>query len=560
MDTQPGYATLKGKPPCHLDATELARTKARAQLHRHGQSAPARRRPRHRHRTGRIGQQRGAGPRLAHLGHRAAHVDIDQVGAGGGDGLRRGGHHIGVVPEQLHRDGMLVGMDPQQLAAGPLVLVVHGEARDHLGHNQAGTEAAGLEAHEPVADPSQRREHDPIGNRNPAQGPAIGQRGRHTFHGTNQAMDLVRELQPWTDVVLDEVPDLVLFDAHTHLGENDPDGMRQNAPELLAGLEQAHARGAFVFPFHEPDGYRLANDVVLDAGRASDGRLVPFCRVNPHDHPVVEAQRALEAGARGIKLHPRAEQFTLDHPGVESVVALANERSMPVLIHAGRGIPALGLRAVQLAGKFPDARLILAHAGICDLSWIWRVAPDHPNLLFDTAWWMPADLQTLFSLVPPGQIVFASDAPYGATAFSAAFQLRTALQVGLSPEHIRSIASEQALRIARGEPLKPVGPAVGERERAPHVLLDRVAEFLLLGAIAAFRGGDATEMLALARLACDVPEDIDDAPVFDAIRKLLDTYDAFEAEHPGERRSRTVLILAATVARTPEVPLPKPAN
>jgi hypothetical protein len=101
-----------------------------------------------------------------------------------------------------------------------------------------------------------------------------------------------------------------------------------------------------------------------------------------------------------------------------------------------------------------------------------------------------------------------------------------------------------------------VGPAVGERERAPHILLDRVAEFLLLAAIATFRGYDAAEMLALARLACDVPEDVDDAPVFAAIRKLLDAFEAAEQEHPGERRSRTFLILAATVARTPDVPIP----
>ena len=32
--------------------------------------------------------------------------------------------------------------------------------------------------------------------------------------------------------------------------------------------------------------------------------------------------------------------------------------------------------------KYPNMRLILAHAGICDLSWIWRVAPDYPNLFF----------------------------------------------------------------------------------------------------------------------------------------------------------------------------------
>ena len=371
-------------------------------------------------------------------------------------------------------------------------------------------------------------------------------------------MDLVKTLAPWTAVVTDVVPGLRLFDAHTHVGYNDPDGMHQSPEELTAALRQADAAGAFMFPFHEPDGYPEPNDMVLEAARQSDGLLVPFCRVNPHHGALKEAVRCLEAGARGIKLHPRAEQFTLDHPGVRPLIALAHERTLPVLIHAGRGIPALGLHAVELAGEFPNARLILAHAGICDLSWIWRVAADHPNLLFDTAWWMPADMLSLFSLVPPGQIVFASDAPYGLTAVSAAFQLRSALQVGLLPDQIRSIASGQSLRIAAGEPLEVAGPAVGEHERAPHVLLDRVSEFVLLGAIASMRQSAeaATEMLALARLACDVPDDIDDAPIFAAIRSLLDAYDEFAVAQPDNRRRLTFLILAATVARTPEVPVP----
>jgi len=367
-------------------------------------------------------------------------------------------------------------------------------------------------------------------------------------------------LRPWMEVVQAQVAGLELFDAHTHLGQNDPDGMKQTPAELLTGLRQADARGAFTFPMHEPDGYPDANDAVLAAAAHSDGLLVPFCRVDPHRDAAREALRCLDAGARGIKLHPRAEQFTLDHPAVRELVALAHERSLPVLIHAGRGIPALGLHAVELAGAYPDCRLILAHAGICDLSWIWQAAPDHPNLLFETAWFMPADMLTLFSLMPPGQILFASDSPYGRTGQSAAVQLRTALQAGLSPDQVRSIASEQALRIAVGEPLQPAGDAVGERERAPHVLLDRVSEFLLLAVISTMRGAaDAgSEMLALARLACDVPEEIDDAPVFAAIRSLIDAFDQLTLEDPTDRRRIGPLIMAATVARTPDVPVPTP--
>jgi hypothetical protein len=321
-------------------------------------------------------------------------------------------------------------------------------------------------------------------------------------------------------------------------------------------LRRADARGAFVFPMHELGGYPPANDMVLAEARESGGLLVPFCRVNPHDDGVAEAERALAAGARGIKLHPRAQGFTLDHPQARRIIALADERDLPVLIHAGRGIPALGLHAVQLAGEFPRARLILAHAGVSDLSWIWRAAPDHPNLLFDTAWGVPADMLTLFSLVPPGQILFASDAPYGSTLHAIVSHLRYALQAGLSPEQVRSVAGEQSLRIAAGEPLRPAGPAVGERERAPHLLLGRVAELLMLSAGITIRGGDGTELLALARLACEVPDEIDDAPVFAAIRHLLESYDELTAGDPADFRRFRFLMLAAGVARTPEVPVP----
>jgi hypothetical protein len=333
--------------------------------------------------------------------------------------------------------------------------------------------------------------------------------------------------------------------------------MSQTPEQLLATLRAADARGAFVFPMHEPDGYPAANDMVIEAARESDGLLVPFCRVKPGDDAIAEAERALDAGAKGIKLHPRAEQFTLDHPDVRSLAALADERGLPMLIHAGRGIPALGAHAVALVEEFTNARVILAHAAICDLSWIWRVAADYPNLLFDTAWWMPADLEALFSLVPAGQILLASDAPYGGTAMSSVFQLRIALQMGLSEKQIRCIAAGQSLAIAAGAPLLQVGPALGERDRASHALLDRVSAFVMLGAISTMRGGDGgPEMLALARLACDVPDEIDDAPVFAAIRGLLDTFDELQANDPTDRRRLAYLILAGIVARTPDVPVP----
>ena len=69
-----------------------------------GRPLPARRRARERDRAVGVVEQRRAGAGAADLRHRAAHVEVDQVGARGGD--RRGGraHHVGVGAEQLDRD------------------------------------------------------------------------------------------------------------------------------------------------------------------------------------------------------------------------------------------------------------------------------------------------------------------------------------------------------------------------------------------------------------------------------------------------------------------------
>ncbi len=96
-------------------------------------------------------------------------------------------------------------------------------------------------------------------------------------------MEIGPLIAPWTETMLAQVPGIELFDVHTHVGQNDPDGMKQTPQELEATIELAGARGAFVFPMHEPDGYPKANDFVIDAAEQSGGRLIAFCRVNPHD-------------------------------------------------------------------------------------------------------------------------------------------------------------------------------------------------------------------------------------------------------------------------------------
>ena len=354
------------------------------------------------------------------------------------------------------------------------------------------------------------------------------------------------------------VPDVTIVDAHMHVGQNDPDGFKADARQILDGLELAGARGV-IFPFHEPDGYREANEQVIADVAASDGRLFCFCRLDPrHEDVVAEAERSLDAGANGIKLHPRAEQFSLAEPAIHRVFAVAHERGVPVIIHAGRGIPALGTDTVALAEEFPNARIILAHCGISDLSWIWRDAERLSNLYFDTSWWTPADVIALCGLVPPGQILFASDAPYGTTVAHALFVTRCALHCGLSHEQIRGVMGLQTERLVTGQEPLDLGPAVGRRELPVDLLMARVGTFLTTSIGRIFSGETGEETIALARLSCDVPPDDPHAEVFASLVRLLDLHDEIAGPPPRTPGSRGIHLIMASLclAATPELGAP----
>ena len=366
----------------------------------------------------------------------------------------------------------------------------------------------------------------------------------------------------WLEPLLGDLPPLSFFDAHTHIGLNDPDGARCTAEQLVALLAPLDAR-AVVFPMQEPNGYRDANDHVLSEAGVSEGRLIPFCRLNPHDDPVAEASRCLERGARGFKLHPRAEAFALDATGVREIFELANECRLPVLIHAGRGIPALGRHSLELATEFPDSRIILAHAAVSDVSWIWGHLPDHPNLFIDTSWWNPVDLLTLFAYVPPGRILFASDAPYGMPAMNAILTLRCALQAGLSPAQVRVVAGDQLDCVLSGmEPLDG-GSAPGPPETPRDLILDRVFAYLTVALGRLIAGAPGDEAVALARLACTVDDDAPQATTCRAMAALIELNEQLaggltDLTTPSPQRLAALgpLLLAATLAATPRVPIP----
>ncbi len=356
-------------------------------------------------------------------------------------------------------------------------------------------------------------------------------------------------LERWLAPLVEDLPDLAVVDAHTHIG-TDSDGTVCEPEYLTASLDLLGAR-AVTFPLHVEGGYRRANDAVLAAGAASSEHLVPFCRLDPNADPLSEGRHAIAAGARGIKLHPRAEGFTLAHPGVADAFSLANEHRLPVLIHAGLGIDSLGADVLRLADDHPHATVILAHAAITDLAWIADALDGHRNILFDTAWWNPVDLLALFAHVPSGRIIFGSDTPYGDPTLNAVITLRCALAVGLNEDQIRAVMGGQLERLLDGGCLLDLGPAPGSAGLERDVLLDRVTTYIAVVWGSALAGGSLEDPLALVRMALAVGRRHASREICDAIGEAL-------ALPPIGPQGLAGLAIAATIAATPKVPIDLP--
>jgi uncharacterized protein len=285
----------------------------------------------------------------------------------------------------------------------------------------------------------------------------------------------------WSDELRRELPENVgLFDAHTHLG-NDIDGMVGDFDELMSILERYGFAGAFTFCMDERDrepAFTLPNDRTLAWADRSGDRLIPFVRLDLTSQPVEEAKRCLDLGARGIKLHPRAQAFALNDDRLQPIFALAVERSVPILIHGGRGLPPIAEDLEALVERNEGVQLIVAHAGIADMAGLAGRLRGIPGVFFDTSVWSGLDLLDLYRQVSPEQVLYASDYPYGRQPNSLLVSVRTAKLAGFDDKQLRLMLGGSARRIAEREVLEPLSPPKGPTSLVQPLTFARIHQYI----------------------------------------------------------------------------------
>ena len=285
----------------------------------------------------------------------------------------------------------------------------------------------------------------------------------------------------WDEELRRELPEnAYLFDVHTHLG-HDIDGMVGDHDELTTMLDRYGFEGAFMFCLDEHDrepAFTVPNDRTLAHAERSAGRLIPFVRLDLTAQPIEEAKRCLDLGARGIKLHPRAQAFALSDERLQPVFELACERSVPILIHGGRGLPPIAEDLETLVRRNEGVQLIVAHAGIADMAGLAGRLGGIQGVFFDTSVWSGLDLLDLYRQIAPEQVIYASDYPYGRQPNSLLVATRTAKLAGFDDKQLRLMLGGSARRIVAGEELEPLSSPKGPTSLVQPLTFARIHQYI----------------------------------------------------------------------------------
>lgn len=215
--------------------------------------------------------------------------------------------------------------------------------------------------------------------------------------------------------------ELDVFDVHGHLGAWLAFWLPQQGVEsILAQMDRCGVGGISVSSLLAigPDALH-GNEEALAAARASDGRIFVYAVANPHRpdlSAVLERQLRLPEVV-GLKIHPDTHTCAADDPAYDWVWQLAQRTESVVLAHSFAGTPwSDPSRFGLVAERFPDVRIIVAHAGVTPDGFRRSIdiCTRHPQLVVDTSgsymtgYW----IRRLVDEIGPDRVLYGSDTPF----------------------------------------------------------------------------------------------------------------------------------------------------
>lgn len=244
----------------------------------------------------------------------------------------------------------------------------------------------------------------------------------------------------------ESLADLEIVDMHGHFGRYLHAIPDLTAEGLVRVMDRLGVRSILVSHMQCMSQHtHRGNEEVLTAMRAFPGRILGYAVVWPVDGDTrAEMEWCAAHGFTGLKLHS-SNGFAYTDPVYAGALSVANERRMPVLLHAwGAASDFAAIR--ELAAKYPEASFLFAHSGTggAEAECI-RLAREVPNAYLDLAYSQgPRGLvERLVAGAGAEKVLFGSDCYF----FSMTQQIGKVLGADLSDGEKRKILSENALRI-----------------------------------------------------------------------------------------------------------------
>lgn len=149
----------------------------------------------------------------------------------------------------------------------------------------------------------------------------------------------------------------------------------------------------------------VTNDEMLENASRNNDVFLPFVMVDPWGgrRSVREAERLIEAGARGFKFHPPSQAFEPNDRKFYPIYEVIEASGVPALFHTGQTAVGQGSRAGggiylkygnpllldDLGVDFPDMPIIMAHPSFPWQEEALSVAVCKPTAYIDLSGWLP---------------------------------------------------------------------------------------------------------------------------------------------------------------------------
>lgn len=160
-----------------------------------------------------------------------------------------------------------------------------------------------------------------------------------------------------------------VFDMHVHLHDS-AKSLEQYEKAATEGEYELAGYGAMWFGGGNmalqggPSAIRAHNDALI-ALAAKHPKALPVATVHPYDGDaaLAELRRVAARGVRVLKIHPHTQRFDAADPRVLTLVNLAGELGLTVLIDNASIVPSDCEKLFNLALAAPRTQFVFAHLG-----------------------------------------------------------------------------------------------------------------------------------------------------------------------------------------------------